>query len=132
MIYNDLNKTEKLKKILYLIEKYNITAYEIGKNTNLNTAGIERIIKKAVKNPREETVNILYDYIIKKSNSIANENEQVNEPQEVYSDKLSAMEEIKNCLNERNKLTKEIVRLQILLLKNNIKFKNIFDEDENK
>lgn len=126
MEISNLNKEEKLKKILYLTDKYNITAYELGKNTNLNTSGIERIIKKDVKNPRDETINILYDYII---NKYEKEENTINEPKEIYSSKLNAMEEITECLKERNKLTKEIVKLQILLLKNNVAFKNIFDEE---
>ena len=126
---NYLTKEEKLNKVLYLTDKYDITAYELGANTKLNTSGIERILKKNVKNPREETINVLYDYIISKyeHNTLINE---TNEPKTIYDSKLTAMEELKNCLNERNELTREIVKLQIILAKNNIPFKNIFEDED--
>ncbi len=63
---NDLSKEKKLEFIFENITKYDITAYEIGSNTELNTSGVDRILKKKVINPQNSSVNIIYDYIYNK------------------------------------------------------------------
>jgi predicted transcriptional regulator len=128
----DLTKQEKLKIIKDKIKEINISAYEIAKNTSLTEAGIGKIINGTVKNPHENTLNSIIEYLNKRS---FNENFKeiihiIEEPkQKNIKSKNNTIEELKNCLEERNNLTKEIIKLQILLNKNNIPFKNIFEED---
>ena len=128
---NYLTKQEKLKIILKKIKELNISAYEIAKNTSLTEAGIGKILNGSVKNPHENTLNSILEYL---NNSKFKENFEeiihiIEEPkQKNIKSKIEAIEELKNCLEERNRLTKEIIKLQILLSKNNIPFKNIFEE----
>ena len=60
---NTLTLKEKLNLIIDLCLKHDITAYEIGKETNLNTSGVQRILNNDVKKPRNETLNTILDYI---------------------------------------------------------------------
>lgn len=128
---NYLTKQEKLKIILEKIKELNISAYEIAKNTSLTEAGIGKILNGSVKNPHENTLNSILEYL---NNSKFKENFEeiihiIEEPkQKNIKSKIEAIEELKNCLEERNRLTKEIIKLQILLNKNKIPFKNIFEE----
>jgi transcriptional regulator with XRE-family HTH domain len=133
-----LTKKQKLEFILEKVKEMELTAYDIGRKTKLSVSGIEKILNKTSKNPHEITLNKIITYLeslvlgtnLKENNS----NNLVNEETEVY--KLS--EELKNkihndplykCLNEKILLTQEIVKLQSILYKNNIKFKNIFEEE---
>lgn len=128
---NHLTKQEKLKIILEKIKELNVSAYEIAKNTSLTEAGIGKILNGTVKNPHDNTLNSILHYL---NNSKFNDNFEeiihiIEEPkQKNIKSKIEEIEELKNCLEERNKLTKEIIKLQILLSKNNIPFKNIFEE----
>lgn len=128
---NYLTKQEKLKIILEKIKELNISAYEIAKNTSLTEAGIGKILNGSVKNPHENTLNSILQYL---NDSKFKDNFEeiihiIEEPkQKNIKSKIEAIEELKNCLEERNRLTKEIIKLQILLNKNNIPFKNIFEE----
>lgn len=128
---NYLTKQERLKIIKDKIKELNISAYEIEKNTSLTEAGIGKILNGTVKNPHENTLNSIIEYL-NKSKFNDNYNEIIHiieEPkQKNIKSKNEAIEELKNCLEERNKLTKEIIKLQILLNKNKIPFKNIFEE----
>lgn len=128
---NYLTKQERLKIIKDKIKELNISAYEIAKNTSLTEAGIGKILNGTVKNPHENTLNSIIEYL-NKSKFNDNYNEIIHiieEPkQKNIKSKNEAIEELKNCLEERNKLTKEIIKLQILLNKNKIPFKNIFEE----
>lgn len=129
-----LSKEEKLKFILKTYKELNISANTISKNTKLTEAGIQRILNGTSKNPQENSLNEIILFFEKKVlGSEIGKNTEVNEPKEIYSKEL--IEKINNnplitCLNENNKLTREIITLQNLLRKNNIPFKNIFEEDE--
>jgi predicted transcriptional regulator len=128
---NYLTKQERLRIIKEKIKELNISAYEIAKNTSLTEAGIGKILNGTVKNPHENTLNSIIEYLNKsKFNESYNEIIHIiEEPkQKNIKSKNEAIEELKNCLEERNKLTKEIIKLQILLSKNKIPFKNIFEE----
>ena len=128
---NYLTKQEKLRIILDKIKELNVSAYEIAKNTSLTEAGIGKILNGSVKNPHENTLNSILNYL---NESKFKDNFEeiihiIEEPkQKNIKTKIEVIEELKNCLEERNRLTKEIIKLQILLSKNNIPFKNIFEE----
>ena len=54
---------EKAKLVRDLCEKHQITSYEIGENTELNTAGVHRVLHGITKKPRDKTLDIILDYI---------------------------------------------------------------------
>ena len=57
--YKMENKKSLLKKVLELIEKHNITAYEIGKSCDLAVTGVQKIIDGTTKNPQRHTMRKL-------------------------------------------------------------------------
>lgn len=63
---NSLTIDEKLNLILDLVEKHEITAYEIGNNTELDSSAVHRILTGVVKKPRGRTLSIILEYIEKK------------------------------------------------------------------
>ena len=126
-----LSKEEKLNFILQEVEKNNISAYEISRNTNLTDAGVGRILNKTVKNPHENTLNAIIEFLFKKvkKGELKTLSNMVNEPKEdIYNE--HNLEDLRDCLSENNKLTREIIKLQALLRKNNIKFQDFFDENK--
>lgn len=58
-----------LENILVLLEKHNITAYEIEKNTNLTAVGVQKIIDGKTKRPNKSTLETINSYITNKYNS---------------------------------------------------------------
>ena len=96
---SNLTKKEKIDFVIKYVNKYNITAYEIGTKTGLNTSGVSRILNGQTKNPQKNTVNDIYNYILE--NYSTEKKYTVNEPTEIYLtteyDKkiLSAKEQIK-------------------------------------
>lgn len=61
-----LSKSDKLKEILRLVEKYKITNYEISKNTGLTEAGLGKIMGGKTQNPRHETIDMIYKFVVGK------------------------------------------------------------------
>lgn len=127
-----LTKKEKLDFILKKVEELSITAYDIGKKTGLSVSGIDKILNNTVKNTQEKTLNILIDYLEDKvrGTEIDKKIHILEEPNQVYETKINVLEELKNCEQEKNKFIIEIYKLQNLLRKNHIEFKNIFDEED--
>jgi hypothetical protein len=127
-MYN-LSKKEKLEFVLEKCKELSISAYEIAKNTNLTEAGIMRILNKTSKNPHENTLNAIILFLEKKVLGKNNsENIHILEEEKTIYTKTDYSNDFINCLEERNRLTKEVIKLQILLSKNNIEFKNILEE----
>lgn len=130
-----LTKLQKLKFILETLAENKISAYEISKNTKLTEAGVSRIIRKVAKNPHESSLDQILEFLIDKNLAkelISYQKDQVSEKEEIYSKAI--MKEVNNnplviCLNEKNVLTMEVLKLQNLLRKNNIPFVDIFNED---
>lgn len=63
---NNLTKREKLDFILKYININKTTAYEVGNNTDLTIAAVDRIFKGKINNPQNSTINTIYDYLQKK------------------------------------------------------------------
>ena len=61
-----LNTLQKVKLIVELCDKHNITAYEIAKNTDLTPSGIQRILNNEVTKPRDSTLNQILQFIEEK------------------------------------------------------------------
>ncbi|WP_018674877.1 S24 family peptidase [Riemerella columbina] len=66
----NISKQNKLKEIFKIIEKYNVSNYEISKNTGISEAGLGSITNGETKNPREITVNSIYNYLVEKYESL--------------------------------------------------------------
>ncbi|WP_298220874.1 hypothetical protein [Flavobacterium sp.] len=60
---NELDYEKKLKFILEIAEKFQLTAYEIGSNTSQNVSGIDRILDKSVKKPHKKTVDNIFNWL---------------------------------------------------------------------
>lgn len=58
-----MNREELLQEALYLINKYNVTAYEIEKHTPLTAVGVQKIINGDSKRPLENTLKTIISYI---------------------------------------------------------------------
>lgn len=121
-MYN-LTKKEKLDFILKKVAEKEITAYEIGKKTGLNVGGIEKILKKTVKNPQEKTLNTLIEYL--ESKVLGSKIEDIiHKTEEPKNNTYMApdQERLLKCLEESNEMLREINRLQSLLRKHNIEY----------
>lgn len=59
-----MERQEKLKKVKDLIKKYNVTAYEISKNTHLTAVGVQKIINGQSEKPLSITLDTIYNYLI--------------------------------------------------------------------
>jgi hypothetical protein len=125
-----LTKEEKLKFILRYVKENDLSAYELGTKTGLNISGLTRLIKGDVKNPNKGTVNILYNYITNLPEF--DDQDVAREPSNKYNNYslIDCMKEQKEMMLEINLLTREIVKLQNLLSRNNIHFENIFENEE--
>ena len=69
-----MSREELLQEALCLINKYNVTAYEIEKHTPLTAVGVQKIINGDSKRPLENTLKTIISYIkqnyIEKEDSI--------------------------------------------------------------
>ena len=76
-----MSREELLQEALCLINKYNVTAYEIEKHTPLTAVGVQKIINGDSKRPLENTLKTIISYI--KQNYIDREDsiKQNNIPQ---------------------------------------------------
>jgi predicted transcriptional regulator len=122
-----LTKKEKMKFVLEKIKDLEISSYEIGKKTGLSIAGIEKLVSGTVKNPHENTLNIIIDFLESKvlgSNLLKNNTQNlVNEPQEKYNEEINDYtKKYIECLQQSSVLIKENAELKALLIKNNIQF----------
>lgn len=94
MILNKIRKKEKLEIILNYVEKHNISAYKIAKETKISEAGIGKILNKLSKNPQERTIDAIYDYLFSKTIDLSKSKHDqplteypVNEMQETFKTK---------------------------------------------
>ncbi len=55
-----------LKEVLNLINKHNVTAYEIEQNTDLTAVGVQKIINEETLKPQKRTLDSIINYINKK------------------------------------------------------------------
>lgn len=128
---NNLSKKEKLEKVLEKVSEFGFSAYEISKEVNLTEAGIARILKGIAKNPHENSINEILLFLEKKV--LGSQIGKLEEEKPIYAPEPSSFDIEKNrlviCLTENNDLTREIMKLQGLLRKNNIEFKDIFNEE---
>lgn len=60
---NALTTIEKLNIIKEICLTHNITAYQISKETGLNTAGVQRLLNGQVKKPQQKTLNTILSWL---------------------------------------------------------------------
>ena len=83
-----MDRQEKLKKVKSLIKKYNVTAYEISKNTSLTAAGVQKIINGQSEKPLIVTLDTIINYIESKySHNGTTQNTQNNGINSIIKDK---------------------------------------------
>lgn len=58
-----MDKERLLKSINDIVKEQAITAYEIGKDTGLNTANVQKILNGKIKNPHKKTLITLSAYL---------------------------------------------------------------------
>jgi hypothetical protein len=124
-----LTKKQKTKFVLEKIKEMDISSYEIGKKTGLSISGIEKLISGNVKNPHENTLNIIIDFLESKvlgSNLTQNNTDNsLKEPEreEYLKEHPSYIKELLKCQNESVNMIKHIAHLQNLLRNKKINFK---------
>lgn len=128
-----MNKLDKLKTLLKVIEDNNITAYEIGKYTKISTFAIQKIIKGETKKPNDLTINAIEEFL---ENAIVGtniknktENFKLQEPETEYKfseNSNDLVSQLQAIIKTQDKNLKEaylkIGKLEDLLIKNNIDF----------
>ena len=76
-----MSREELLQEALYLINKHNVTAYEIEKHTPLTAVGVQKIINGDSKRPLENTLKTIISYIKQNYDGSENKSMQDNIPQ---------------------------------------------------
>lgn len=113
-----MERQEKLKKVKDLIKKYNVTAYEISKNTSLTAAGVQKIINGQSEKPLSVTLDTIYNYLIthyphNEATHNINSNGNNNTPPQqdsqvqtqennIYSEMIATQRELIDTLKEQN------------------------------
>ncbi len=105
-----LTKREKIEAIIAYVEKYKLTAYEIGTYAqDISIPTVDRIIKRETANPSGKNLDIILDYIektvIERENNEVEE-DRVNEPLAAYY-----------ATQELLKTQRELIRTQRDLIK---------------
>ena len=118
----------KLKKVKELIKKYNVTAYEISKNTPLTAVGVQKIINGQSEKPLNITLDTIYNYLTThyphnevthntQSHNKGNNNIYINNPQNALTDKET--QSIPGQANENNIYTEMIATQRKLIANQN-------------
>lgn len=123
-----MNKLEKVEHIKKVCEQEDITAYKIAQDTGLSAVGIQKILNSETKKPNNSTLSILMEYLEEKVTG--KDIGKIQESESVYSKNDLDLNKYVNCIERENKLTKEIHKLHNILRKNNIEFKDFFEEEE--
>jgi len=123
-----MNKLEKVEHIKKVCEQEDITAYKIAQDTGLSAVGIQKVLNSETKNPNNSTLSILMEYLEEKVTG--KDIGKIQESESVYSKNDLDLNKYVNCIERENKLTKEIHKLHNILRKNNIDFKDFFEEED--
>ena len=108
---NELTKEEKIKLIRDLCDSEEITAYEIGQATGLDTTGIHRILKGETENPRNKTLNKILDFLEKRQ--VGRNYHKAEEPKENYG-VLAAIEDLKEMINAHHTVFSDALKVSLL------------------
>ncbi|MCW0511359.1 S24 family peptidase [Riemerella anatipestifer] len=86
-----VSKQFKLKEVFRIIDKYKVSNYEISKNTGVSEAGLGSITNGETKNPRELTVNSIYNYLVEKYELPQGEMLKSSEESPIKGDEVKAV-----------------------------------------
>lgn len=106
-----LTKREKIETIIAYVEKYKLTAYEIGTYAqDISIPTVDRIIKRETANPSGKNLDIILDYIEKAI--IGRENKEtdgnrVNEPLAAYYATQELLKTQRELITTQRDLIKE-------------------------
>jgi type III secretion system FlhB-like substrate exporter len=114
-----MSSLDKLKIILNIIKDNNITAYEIGKNTNISTFAVQKIINGDTKKPNERTLDTILQFL---ENAIVGTNVKINKVEEqnekyIINNKDDLYERFIKLMEEHQVLIRENARLMRILEK---------------
>ncbi|MFP7656133.1 hypothetical protein [Chryseobacterium proteolyticum] len=70
------DREKLLQEVLYLIDKYSITAYDIAQGTGISAEGVQKIINGKSKKPLERTLKTITSYITTKYLILENNNKK--------------------------------------------------------
>lgn len=133
-MYN-LTKEQKLNFILEQVKILGVSAYEISKKTNLTDAGVGRILNRSVKNPHENTLNTIIEFLESKvlgSNLKENYAQNlVSEPEEklLLEQPTNYSKQLIDCQKETAELYRHVMYLQNLLRDNKVEFSDYFQKN---
>jgi predicted transcriptional regulator len=96
------------EEIIQMCDKYDITAYEISKNTELTASGVKRILDGVVKKPHTETLEKIANYVIEKITSIEYNENLIKEPNAVYSKKETIEDKLDRILQNQSVILKRL------------------------
>lgn len=113
-------KNDNLSELLELIEKHNITAYELAKHTGFSSVGIQKIIDGKTKKPSAVTIDTILDYV--KDKYLLGKSyttESVISSQDVSNyifDKASLEDKLKLIFEQNSKIMKDYSDIKDLIL----------------
>ena len=93
MSMNPIEKERMLKYILTTIKEKKITVYAIAKDTNLKQTTLHNIVNGRTKNPHENNVILIYEYL-KKRFDISNEIKSITGKEDTKQKKSSTNNQI--------------------------------------
>ena len=93
MSMNPVEKERMLKYILTTIKEKKITVYAVAKDTNLKQTTLHNIVNGRTKNPHENNVILIYEYL-KKRFDISNEIKSITGKDDTKEKKSSTTSQI--------------------------------------
>lgn len=93
MSMNPIEKERMLKYILTTIKEKKITVYAIAKDTNLKQTTLHNIVNGRTKNPHENNVILIYEYL-KKRFDVSNEIKSITGKDDTKQKKSSTTSQI--------------------------------------
>ena len=111
-------KENKLLTIKEIANNYNVTNYEISKNTGVSEGTLSRLMRGMVTNPRKNVIDTIYNYLIthyphNEATHNINSNGNNNTPPQqdsqvqtqennIYSEMIATQRELIDTLKEQN------------------------------
>lgn len=102
------NRDALLKEVKMLVNKFNLTAYEIGTNINMSITGVQKIISGQTKKPQISTLEAMLKYIISHYTDVTASLSKVNEEKQVYKVEAKKVNPESNTQEILEKYTKTL------------------------
>ncbi len=119
---NNLTKPEKIRKIHEIVKEKNVTAYEIGKNTDVSIFAAQKILNGETKNPNMRTLDTILSYL---DPTLENPKtperivlNKLSEPNYTYPSKndqiLSAIERLELLIRQKHAVFSQALEISLL------------------